>query len=184
MLSYVIKDLMAMLPHLLYGGIGALTVAIVLNYCNQKRTKKNQPLIPTLPYIVLGGYLVMLVTITFLSRESGTSGVIDLELFSSFKINTRNNAYVIENVLLFIPYGIVIPWAVKWTRRLWKCAFLGMLTSLIIESMQLLTRRGCFQLDDIMTNWIGSIVGYLLFRIGYAIYNRKGDLGKTMNLKS
>lgn len=172
MLNYVIKDSMAMLPHLLYGAIGGLAVAILLSYCNQRRTKKNQPLLRVTPYVAFGAYAVMLLTITFLSRESGTSGVVDLELFSTLKINTRNNAYVIENVLLFIPYGIVLPWAAEWARRLWKCAFLGALSSLAIESMQLLTQRGCFQVDDILTNWIGSIMGYFIFWIGSAIYSR------------
>lgn len=162
-----------MLPYLLYGVIAGLAVAIWLNYRNQRRAKQNKPFIPVTPYVALGGYAVMLLSITFLSRESGTSGVVDLELFSTLKINTRNNAYVIENVLLFIPYGIVVPWAAKWARHLWKCAFLGVLSSLVIESMQLLTQRGCFQVDDILTNLLGSIIGYMLFWICIKIFNKK-----------
>lgn len=170
MLHYVVKDLVAMLPYALYGVIGGLAVAILLNYNNQRKVGKNKPQTKVLPHSILCGYIVMLLTITFLSRESGTSGVVDLELFSSLKINTRNNAYVIENVLLFIPYGVLVPWTFTWLRRLWKCAFLGALSSLAIESMQLLTRRGCFQVDDILTNWIGSIIGYFLFFICYRMY--------------
>ena len=34
--------------------------------------------------------------------------MMDLELFSTWGINDRNNAFVVENVLLFIPYGFVL----------------------------------------------------------------------------
>ena len=51
-------------------------------------------------------YVAVLLAITYFSRESGSrSGMMDLELFSTWGINNRNNAYVVENVLLFIPYG-------------------------------------------------------------------------------
>jgi glycopeptide antibiotics resistance protein len=39
----------------------------------------------------------------------------------------------------------------------------GFLTSLFIEILQLVSARGIFQADDIITNTIGSLVGYLLY---------------------
>ena len=56
--------------------------------------------------------VAILLVITYFSRESGSrTGMMDLELFSTWGINDRNNAFVVENVLLFIPYGFVLPWA-------------------------------------------------------------------------
>lgn len=171
-MHYVVKDMVAMLPYALYGVIGGLACAILLNYNNQRRLEKNRAQARVLPCSILWGYLVMLLTITFLSRESGTSGVVDLELFSTLKINTRNSAYAIENVLLFIPYGVLVPWVLKRMRHLWKCAALGALNSLAIESMQLFTGRGCFQVDDILANLIGSVLGYLLWGVCNRIYRK------------
>ena len=44
-------------------------------------------------------------------------------------------------------------------------AFLGTVTSLLIETLQLVTGRGFFQIDDILTNALGTVIGYLVFRI-------------------
>ena len=72
---------------------------------------------------------------------------------------------VVENVLLFIPYGILGPWAIERLRRFWSCVLLGAVTSLIIETLQLVTERGYFQIDDILTNTLGTAVGFLVWRL-------------------
>ena len=89
----------------------------------------------------------------------------DLELFSTWGINDRNNAYVIENVLLFIPYGFLCGWNFIGARNLFRCAALGAVTSFGIEWMQLMTGRGYFQIDDILTNILGTVIGWIIFRI-------------------
>ena len=106
-------------------------------------------------------YVAVLLVITYFSRESGTRGGLDLELFSTWGINKRNNAYVVENVLLFIPYGFVLAWADARQRNFFRNLFTGALTSLAIECMQLVTGRGFFQIDDILTNILGTILGFL-----------------------
>ena len=103
--------------------------------------------------------------ITFLSRENGSRNGIDLELFSTWGINKRNNAFVIENILLFVPYGFICAWALQGAKRLIPNAMLGLATSLGIETMQLVTRRGYFQIDDVLTNTMGMVIGYLIFRV-------------------
>jgi glycopeptide antibiotics resistance protein len=42
-----------------------------------------------------------------------------------------------------------------------KCIGAGFLFSMAIEVSQLLTKRGYFQTDDILTNVLGSIIGYI-----------------------
>ncbi len=75
----------------------------------------------------------------------------------------RNNAFVVENILLFIPYGFACPWVFRRARNLFCCTLIGAVTSLGIESLQLLTRRGYFQIDDILTNTLGTILGFLIY---------------------
>ena len=78
----------------------------------------------------------------------------------------HDNAYVIENILLFIPFGFLVPKMWKCLRRIPVCVFAGFCLSLTIEITQLLTQRGHFQVDDILMNTIGAGVGALfgLFR--------------------
>ena len=96
-------------------------------------------------------------------EERGGDKRIYLEIGSSWGINLRNNAYVAENILLFIPYGFLLPMAWKKGRGWWKTILIGFGTSLAIEVLQLVSGRGVFQTDDIITNTMGAFVGYFVF---------------------
>ena len=76
----------------------------------------------------------------------------------------KANAYVVENVLLFIPFGILVPLKWKQLRNTFVCTFLGFCLSCVIEIMQLITERGHFQVDDILTNTLGALIGGIVFR--------------------
>ncbi len=163
MLKYLIKDVMSMLRFLPYGIAAGLIVAVILSVVNKRRSQSGKKPMPALGAVCFYMYVAVLLIITFFSREIGSGTGMDLDLFSTWGINDRNNAYVIENILLFIPYGIVFPWYLKRARSFAVCTALGLLGSFGIEFLQFVTRRGFFQIDDILTNALGSIIGYLLF---------------------
>ena len=48
---------------------------------------------------------------------------------------------------------------------------LGFELSLSVECIQLVTKTGCFDVDDIFLNTIGGMLGYLV----YALMQRKRD---------
>lgn len=129
------------------------------------RLRRGKERVSVFPGAAFWIYVSVMLIITFFSRESSGRQRLDLELFSTWGINDRNNAFVVENVLLFIPYGFLGAWAFRPLRRLLRCVFLGFMTSLAIETLQLVTRRGYFQIDDILTNTLGALIGYLFFRI-------------------
>lgn len=164
MLKYIVNDIAAVFRYLPYGIVAGIIVAIVLSAVNDRRLKRSGRPFPYASLTFYFMYLVIMVFITFLSRESGSRKGIDLQLLSTWGINTRNNAFVVENILLFIPYGFVCAWAVKSARKFLMCTLYGFLTSLAIETMQLFTQRGFFQVDDILTNTIGTVIGFIFFR--------------------
>ena len=164
MVEFIIKDLMSVFRYLPYGIFAGIMMAIILSVINDGRVKKNKTPFSVEAITGLFMYMVILLFITVLSREGGRSKGIDLELFSTWGINTRNNAYVIENILLFIPFGVLCAWAIPRVRRLWSCASIGMAVSFGIECLQLVTGRGYFQIDDILTNTLGATLGYLMYR--------------------
>ena len=49
----------------------------------------------------------MLLFITFLSREPGSRDGIDWMPFSTLGSGPRGDAFVLENVLLFVPFGVL-----------------------------------------------------------------------------
>lgn len=167
MLIYILRDLRAVFRYLPYGLIVGIFAALLLgawNDCKKRMGKKSFSVAAVTCFLM---YAAIILCITFLSRESGSGQKIDLKLFSTWGINDRNNAYVVENILLFVPFGFLSPWAFKIFRKPHFCVFAGFFVSLVIESLQLATRRGFFQIDDILTNTLGMLAGYLLFALPY-----------------
>ena len=91
-----------------------------------------------------------------------------VELFCAYDYTIQ----LIENVLLFLPAGILCPWMWKQIRN-WKRSFLlGFAGSLLIETLQMLTGRGLFQLDDLITNAAGMMAGYGIYQIAKKLWKR------------
>ncbi len=165
MIKYIIRDMSEAMQYLPYGVFAGLVAAVFVHVLNLFRLKKGKKPVPLLAFTCLMVYVAIIFCITFWSRESGSRNKIDLELFSTWGINKRNNAYVIENVLLFIPYGFILSWNWKPVRNLFVSLVVGLFTSLGIETMQLITERGYFQVDDVLTNTLGMLIGTCLFFI-------------------
>ena len=69
------------------------------------------------------------------------------------------------NVIIFIPFGFFLPMASKY--RSWSFGL-----SLCVETFQLLTKVGSFDVDDILLNTIGGVAGHIIFVICVAIRRR------------
>ncbi len=174
MFKYIYRDMMSMVRFLPYGlAMGLLLATLFLGVTNGIRRRKGKAPMPKAPAAAFVIYLSLMIIITFLSRESGGSEGLDLELFSTWGINDRNNAFVIENVLLFVPYGFLAPAAFDRYRHFLRCLALGALTSLCIETMQLITGRGIFQIDDILTNTLGAVIGFGLYGVIMLLFGGK-----------
>lgn len=163
MIQYIIDDLFSMLCYIPYGIIAWLIAVIFCRVINSTRVSKKKEPIHYLPGSLFFMYMVIVFIITFLSRETGSRNGVDLELFSTWGINDRNNAFVIENIILFIPYGFLCAWAIRRLRNFFLCTLFGAVTSVGIECMQLATGRGYFQVDDIATNVLGCMIGCILY---------------------
>lgn len=81
----------------------------------------------------------------------------------------NNNApleSVILNVLLFIPFGYILPCASNFTNDFRKVVGIGSALSLFIETTQLITHLGWFDVSDIIHNGLGAMIGYWLYKRG------------------
>ena len=75
------------------------------------------------------------------------------------------------NIVIFMPFGFLVPILGRKKRNFWFTSLLSFALSLAVECIQLVTRTGCFDVDDIFLNTIGGILGYLV----YALMQRKRD---------
>ena len=172
MLKYIIKDLKEAFVYLPYGIMAGAVMGLILNGLNARRERKGKDAFPMAGLMAFSLYLMIILVITFFSREDGSRIGMDLELFSTWGTNARNHAFVVENVLLFIPYGFICPWAFPRLRGFFRNAFAAFVTSFGVETIQLITGRGYFQMDDILTNVLGGMIGYVLFQILYRMLRR------------
>ncbi len=79
---------------------------------------------------------------------------------------------VYMNVMLFVPLGYLLPYLFKWFRARvrYRPALACLVISFLIENLQLIFRRGFYDLDDLVSNTIGGIIGqYLYILVGYAV---------------
>ena len=69
---------------------------------------------------------------------------------------------IIGNMVMFVPYGFFVAYYVK--PKNWKPLFgLVLIASLVIEVTQLAIGR-VFDVDDILLNVVGGIVGYMVYK--------------------
>lgn len=114
---------------------------------------------------VLVFYGYCMVGITLLSRTEGYTRNLNLTLFSTFGKDFYSRMYIYENILLFVPLGIILFFQAKAFRYFVISAGTGILCSLGIEIAQVLTQLGMFQIDDILTNTIGMLIGFFICKI-------------------
>lgn len=75
------------------------------------------------------------------------------------------------NVIIFVPFGFFMPMASKY-RSFFTTVFYSFGLSLCVETFQLIAKVGSFDVDDLLLNTIGGLVGYIVFGICAAIRRR------------
>ncbi len=121
-------------------------------------------------------YLIGVFFITFIVREdmslrtSENRGVV-LTPFREFDamLHQPNHFFwfwqIVLNILLFVPFGFLLPWIHRIFRNPVVTVMAGCMLSGVIETMQYLTRRGLTEVDDVITNTMGAAAGVILYYI-------------------
>lgn len=78
------------------------------------------------------------------------------------------------NMVLFMPLGFLCPLISKRYQRVKNTLFTGFGLSLTIEIAQLFTLYRATDIDDLLTNTIGTLLGYLCFRLLHRL-----EIGKS-----
>ena len=74
---------------------------------------------------------------------------------------------LLGNVVCFMPFGFLLPMVSKRSvfKNFLSVTFLAMLFSIGIETAQLVTKVGAFDVDDIFLNTIGGLLGYIFLKL-------------------
>ncbi|OMF37214.1 hypothetical protein BK133_06305 [Paenibacillus sp. FSL H8-0548] len=68
------------------------------------------------------------------------------------------------NVVLFIPIGVFLPLLNKKYRSVLRLTAATIMLITIVEAAQMVTRLGSFDIDDIILNTFGALIGLLMLR--------------------
>lgn len=79
---------------------------------------------------------------------------------------------ILGNVFAFSPFGFLLPIIDKKYTSFISTLFISVFFSLSVELLQMVSKVGIFDVDDILLNSIGCILGYLIYGIGYLISGR------------
>ena len=108
-------------------------------------------------------YLIFTFYLTIFSRASSGMDLIRTEWLAGYKsvhdVYANSENYL--NILLFVPIGCFVGFIAKKYRLIF--AFLvGLFVSETIECAQLIWHRGTFDVNDLMNNTIGAMIGGLI----------------------
>lgn len=72
---------------------------------------------------------------------------------------------LVGNVVVFIPLGYLLPRIYRRAQNIFLCMGLALLFVVLIEVFQLLSALGSFDVDDIILNCGGALLGFIFFHI-------------------
>ncbi|QAA33303.1 VanZ family protein [Clostridium manihotivorum] len=72
---------------------------------------------------------------------------------------------VVGNSLVLIPFGFMLPILFEKTNKISKIAFYGAMTSIFIEFCQYFTANNTTDIDDVILNTFGAVIGLVCYRI-------------------
>ena len=123
-------------------------------------------------------YIIFVFYFLLISEIYGRTGELqeyhyNLVLFQEIKRfwNYRNQLGIfatatnlLGNVLIFLPFGFFMAMASKY-RSFFSTVIYSFALSLTIELSQLFMKVGCFDVDDLLLNTIGGMLGFITFLI-------------------
>ena len=116
-------------------------------------------------WVLFALYCLFIVWYTVLSREPKDIRTADLRFMWSYRdlIAGKSTAKAdviqnLQNIALFIPFGLFLPLK-KW----WRILLAALCFSAAIEAAQYVFALGLCELDDVISNTLGAMIGYWIW---------------------
>ena len=153
------------LPIAFLKGTGSILFASFVVFVAFKGFKKS---LRYTALVALLEYIILLYCSTVIYRITQTERKYDFHPFWTYSaIMEGKEQYITEaimNVIAFIPLGLLLGCSfqsITW----WRVFMVGSLLSMGIETLQFLYMKGFSELDDVMHNALGCMIGYGLYAL-------------------
>ena len=127
-------------------------------------------------------YVNIILQLTLLGRKDGSRIGFELQPFQYFFSSGSTYKkmaliYSFLNILLFVPYGFLYSFG-KWMQKKFRIQLLlsfliALGSSLVIEMLQLITQRGYYEVEDLICNTLGGLIGTLCWYIIVIVKRRR-----------
>ena len=156
----IIQDFRQPVSYLIPAIILSGCIVFVVSWlCEKKDTIKHR-----ISFTFFLAYILVIFRVVFLCREPGSRKAISMVLFETWGHTFHMHAMFVENIIMFIPFGVLLPILFRKFRNGWLCVLAGFICSCSIEIVQHITQTGYLQLDDVVTNTTGTLLGWLIWR--------------------
>lgn len=130
-------------------------------------------------------WLFTIFSATLLARKESPESKINLDLFWTIRYAWEHRSgihwfYILGNIALFIPLGFLLPVNGRVFRSCFLTVFMGFLLSAAIEASQYFWKLGLCELDDVLHNTWGALLGYCFYRLVVPELNKRTAGKKAM----
>jgi glycopeptide antibiotics resistance protein len=66
---------------------------------------------------------------------------------------------------MFLPMGIYLPFFIRRTNKISVFSISMIILLLVIEVIQVVTKRGSFDIDDFILNMLGALIGFGIWKM-------------------
>lgn len=151
----------------------AMVCALAVMLYRRKQISKTQLVVA----ISLSAYVDLLFYFTVLGRYS--SDIYQKEIYfiysyqQLFEHFDRNSFFqILVNVGMLMPVGFFMPMLLRERKILWTLVT-AMFITCSIEFMQIVMRCGTFEIDDILNNMLGAVIGLLLYQVVKKFFSKQ-----------
>ncbi|OCT16774.1 hypothetical protein A8709_07920 [Paenibacillus pectinilyticus] len=114
-------------------------------------------------------YMLKFNLVDFKRNVNLGSNFVPFKTISSYIFHTANQNIVIRNVMgnliLFIPFGFLLPVITGRNLNFVSLMTISFLLSLVLELIQLFSRIGSFDVDDLILNTLGALIGFITLNV-------------------
>lgn len=159
----------------------SLAIVSIILLINAKRKNERGISLYNIGIILFSLSMVIIFSLTGISPMSGFHFDIRIDEISLIPfegmiemlqggITTHSVINIVGNIVMFMPIGFLIPLLWDKLNSFKNVVLFGFATSLLIELTQLFLIRGT-DIDDLILNTVGAVLGYLVFIIFKNIFS-------------
>lgn len=150
----------------------ALCVVIFLLYKSYKIDKLQRN-----AAIILSLYVVILLYFTVLGRYSHEEYENRIYFYYSYRrliehYDSQSMRQILLNIAMLIPVGFLMPMTINFKGKYLKTIGISLLLIIVIELLQMLTKTGSCEVDDIINNLLGALLGMALYHMVFKLFKK------------